>query len=93
MTVEFDATKDDYKGVHAKLRTTRSPAQAYPQQRFTYVMQIGSVFVEIEEKTAVQLSEDLINCVSDANDPNSAMRKRWAERFQDNGDGTVTFRG
>jgi len=88
--VEVDSTgANDYRGVHAKLRTTQTTGM--PLQRFTFVIQIGNVSLEIEGKDAVNLSEDLMNCVSDAHDPTSEMRKRWAERITDNGDGTVSF--
>ena len=91
MKVEINETGGEYKGVFANLRTTNRVGT--PHQRFTYHIQIGNTTIEVEEKDAVNLSEDLLNCVSDANNPNSDMRKRWAERFEDNGDGTVTIRG
>ena len=91
MRVEIDETSGEYKGVYANLKTTRRVG--LPEQRFTYVLHIGNVSLEIEEKDAVQISEDLLNCVSDSHDPNSEMRRRWAARFHDNGDGTFTING
>ena len=43
----------------------------------TYVIQFGDLTIEIDEATAVKLGDDLLDKVSQVNDPDSNFNEYW----------------
>lgn len=92
MGLKYDAVSEEYKGVLVNRSVTPNPFGP-PSVKFTYLIVVGAMTIQISEKTAVDLSEDLINTVSQANDPTSPLNRRFAESVEQNPDGTYTFNG
>jgi hypothetical protein len=75
-----ETSPEQYKGVSVSVSMRRGVSNS-PETQYKYIMTFGNLTIEVSEETAVKMADDLLEKVQAANDPESAMHRRFNDAY------------
>lgn len=95
--LKINVTEANYKGISAnakiKGKTKDNGGGTTIQQEFSLLLTLDDMQVEITPAQAIVIADDLLSKVEQVYDPESSLMRSFRDRFPQEDDGTVTYRG